>query len=368
MKRMRFLWITLLAVLLGTLPVHADSVQAEIYEESGAAQLAEALPEEARFLLQTSGFSPEQVGGGDAQNFFGQLAAGINASATEPLRALVLLLAVVVLCRMVSEFAPDTLAQTVNLCAVLGAAGILLSPMAALIEKTTAVTEAVGVFLLAAVPVYAGLLVAAGGAATGSTYGALTLTAANGISALTVQLLVPLLRIFLAFSAVSAVSSFNLKKLADALYKLLKWALVLAVTAFTSVLSLQTLVSAQSDAVTGKAAKILASSAIPIVGGAFGDALSVLHASVGMIKSGVSAFGILASLAIFLPLCLQAAVWIGVCFLASLAAELFDLSKLAAFLDGCATALKLILAVVFSIGAISVVSAAVVLCVRGAYA
>ena len=87
-----------------------------------------------------------------------------------------------------------------------------------------------------------------------------------------------------------------------------------------------------------------------------------------MIKSGVGAFGILASLAIFLPLCLQAAVWLGVCFLSSLAAELFSLSKLAAFLDGCATALKLLLAVVFSIGAVSVVSAAVVLCVRGAYA
>ena len=106
----------------------------------------------------------------------------------------------------------------------------------------------------------------------------------------------------------------------------------------------------------------------PIVGGAFGDAFSVLGASIGMIKSGVGAFGILASLAIFLPLCLQAAVWLGVCFLSSLAAELFSLSKLAAFLDGCATALKLLLAVIFSIGAVSVVSAAVVLCVRGAYA
>ena len=143
---------------------------------------------------------------------------------------------------------------------------------------------------------------------------------------------------------------------------------MLAVTVFTGVLSMQTLVSAQSDAVTGKAAKMIASSAIPIVGGAFGDAFSVLGASIGMVKSVVGAFGILGCLAIFLPLCLEAAVWLGVCFLSSLAAELFGLSKLASFLDGCATALRLLLAVVFSIGAVSVVSAAVVLCVRGAYA
>ena len=287
---------------------------------------------------------------------------------TRSLRALVLLLAVVVLCRIVAELASDELTHTVGLCAALGAAGVLLPPLAGLIGKASAVTEAIGVFLLAAVPVYAGLLVTAGNAVTGATYGALTLAAANGVSALTVNLFVPLLRVFLALSAVSSVTSFDLKKLTDALYKLLKWALVLAVTVFTGILSVQTLVSAQSDAVTGKAARMIASCAIPIVGGAFGDAFSVLGASIGMIKSGVGAFGILASLAIFLPLCLQAAVWLGVCFLSSLAAALFSLSKLAAFLDGCATALKLLLAVVFSIGAVSVVSAAVVLCVRGAYA
>ena len=113
---------------------------------------------------------------------------------------------------------------------------------------------------------------------------------------------------------------------------------------------------------------MIATSAIPIVGGAFGDALSAIASSVSLVKSGVGAFGLLASLAVFLPLCLKAAVWLTVCLLASLTAELFELSGLAAFLDGCMTALKLLLAVVFSVGAVSVVSAAVVLCVRGAYA
>ena len=365
MKRLFLICFGLLAaVCFCALPVHAEVVQAEIYEDSGADRLREALPEEARFLLDEAGVSPEPGGQGDALGFLSALADGVRESFTEPLRALVLLLAVVVLCRIVTELASDGLTHTVGLCAALGAAGVLPLPLAGLVGKASAVTEAIGVFLLAAVPVYAGLLVTAGNA----THGALTLAAANGVSALTVNLFVPLLRVFLALSAVSSVTSFDLKKLTDALYKLLKWALVLAVTVFTGILSVQTLVSAQSDAVTGKAARMIASSAIPIVGGAFGDAFSVLGASIGMIKSGVGAFGILASLAIFLPLCLQAAVWLGVCFLSSLAAELFSLSKLAAFLDGCATTLKLLLAVVFSIGAVSVVSAAVVLCVRGAYA
>lgn len=326
MKRILTICFFLLAaVWLCAAPVCAEAVQEDIYADSGADRLEEALPEEARFLLRESGFSPQADGQGDAGDFLAALAAGVRESLTEPLRALVLLLAAVVLCRIVSDLASGALNETVGLCAALGAAGVLLPPMAGLIGKTASVTEAIGAFLLAAVPVYAGLLITAGNAVTGSTYGALTLTAANGVSALTVNLFVPLLRVFLALSAVSSVTSFDLKKLTDALYKLLKWALVLAVTVFTGVLSMQTLVSAQSDAVTGKAAKMIASSAIPIVGGAFGDAFSVLGASIGMVKSGVGAFGILASLAIFLPLCLEAAVWLGVYFLSSLAAELLSL-------------------------------------------
>ena len=55
-------------------------------------------------------------------------------------------------------------------------------------------------------------------------------------------------------------------------------------------------------------------------------------------------------------------------FCAGLAAEVLRLKPLASFLNGCAAALRLLIAAVCSVGAVAVVSAAVVLCVRGAYA
>ena len=78
--------------------------------------------------------------------------------------------------------------------------------------------------------------------------------------------------------------------------------------------------------------------------------------------------GLLASLAIFLPLCIKAAAWLLICFCAGLTAEVLGLKPLASFLNGCAAALRLLIAAVCSVGAVAVVSAAVVLCVRGAYA
>lgn len=55
----------------------------------------------------------------------------------------------------------------------------LLSPMASLLEQAARVTDAAAALLLAAVPVYAGLLFTAGGnTVTAPTYGALSLAAA----------------------------------------------------------------------------------------------------------------------------------------------------------------------------------------------
>ena len=92
MKRIVLICFGLLAaVCFCALPVHAEAVQTEIYEDSGADRLREALPEEARFLLDEAGVSPEPGRQGDALGFLSALADGVRESFTEPLRALVLL-------------------------------------------------------------------------------------------------------------------------------------------------------------------------------------------------------------------------------------------------------------------------------------
>ena len=350
-----FLALTVFILLL-SLPVRAD--EAELYQNSGADTLMEALPEEAQSLLQNVGADPMETPAPDAAT---KLFSALSA------RALLTLLASCVLCRLVQEFAAKELSYAVSVCGALCAAVTLFSPMASLLEQAARVTDAAAVFLLAAVPVYAGLLFTAGNTVT-PTYGALSLTAANAVSVLSSAVLIPVLRVFLAFSVASAVTSFDLKRLTDALYKAIKWALVLAVTVYTGVLSVQTIVANSAEMAGGKAAKMLVSGAIPIVGSAFSDAFSVIVSGAALVKNGVGAFGLLASLAIFLPLCIKAAAWLLICFCAGLTAEVLGLKPLASFLNGCAAALRLLIAAVCSVGAVAVVSAAVVLCVRGAYA
>ena len=177
-----FLALTVFILLL-SLPVHAD--EAELYQNSGADALMEALPEEAQSLLQNAGADPMETPAPDAATkLFSALSEGFRAEWTAPARALLTLLVSCVLCRLVQEFAAKELSYAVSVCGALCAAVTLLSPMASLLEQAARVTDAAAVFLLAAVPVYTGLLCTAGNTVTAPTYGALSLAAANAVSVL----------------------------------------------------------------------------------------------------------------------------------------------------------------------------------------
>ncbi len=365
-----FCAVLLLAVLLAA-PVHAAEpfdLPDRLYEESGAESLLQNLPEEVRSIFRAQGIAPDQMGSTDGMGIFHVLSEATQTEIQAPLRTLFLLFGLIVLSAAVAEYAPDSLRFAVCICGSAAAAGIFLPHLASLLKEVETVLKAGGAFLTASIPVYASLLSFSGSAAAGSTYGALTLTAANALSVLSTGMFLPLIRLFAGLAALSPVVSFDLGKLMNGLHKAAKWILVLAVTVFSGVLSMQTLITSETDVLTGKAAKLVASSTVPIVGSAMGDAIEAIAGSVSLVKSGAGAFGILASLVIFLPICAKAAVWLGVCLAGSFAAEVFSETRLSSFLDGCAASLRLLLAVVCSVGAVLVVSAAVVLCVRGAYA
>lgn len=365
MKRTRFILFLLLFITLCVLPVNAS--EAEIYDQVDADALLRALPEETRDLLQRAKISPEMTEAGSLETLLNELSSGIREEITKPAKNLLMLLAVSIFTRMLVELAPKSLLHTAELCGTLCAGVLLLPVILDLLGQTADTTRVLGGFLAAAVPVYTGLLLLSGSTAAGTTYGALTLAAANGITALSGQVFVPLLRAFLALTTVSSATAHGLERFTEKLYKCVKWVLTLTVSVFTGILSLQTLLSARADAVTGKAVKMVASSAIPIIGGAFSDALAVLSTGVGTVKSGTGAFGILAALLILLPLGVRICIWMMICEVTSFTAEIISLRSVGSFMNGCSTALKMLLALLFSAGMAAVITAAVLLCVRGAY-
>ena len=357
--------LVLVVLLFSALPVQA--MEAEIYEQVDADALMHALPEETQALLRAAGVSPNRTDENALQALINEFSIRLREAWVKPAKVLLKLLAMLLLTRMVMELAPKNVRSVIELCGTVCTSFLLFPVMQEMLSLTNDTVRVLSGFLAAAVPVYVALMLLSGHTAVGATYGSLTLGAANGISVLVKQLFLPLLRIFFALTSVSAAAGHGLEQFTDKLYKCVKWILTLTVSVFTGVLSLQTVISAQTDAVTGKAVKMIASSTIPIVGGAFGDAIALLGTGIGTVKSGAGAFGILAAVVILLPLCLKIGLWVLICEAALFTSGLLSLRGVSTFLNGCSAALKMLLALLFSTGAAAVLSAAVVLCVRGTY-
>ncbi len=341
-----------------------EDMEQDIWEKSGAGELYDSLDLETRELLGQAGVdSAESVK--DGAGLFSLVSELVREKVTGPAKALAALTAVILLCRLAGCLGGGEIGGVLSFAGALACAAVAALPLLEVLSAAQRAVESACAFLLASVPVYGALMAASGSPAAGASYSFLTLAAGNVIPILSSTVVFPMLHAFFALALASSVSQVKLDKLAGSLYGFAKWLLVLAVSLFSGVLSVQTVLNAQTDAVTNKTVKVLASTAIPIVGSAFGDAVSAIRNSVHLVKSGAGAFGILATMCIFAPPAVEAALWIVVCSVGQMLGDLFETPKLSVFLGMCVSAAKMILAVLISVCVVSTVSAAVILFVRG---
>jgi len=364
-------WIVFFLVCLAVggigLRASADGgpgLEEQIAEKSGMDEVLGSLDKGTRTLLSQWG-GDELAEGISAEKIFHSLCGMVQEKLTGPLKACAALVGILVLSRLAGCMGEG---EPSGAAALLGclACGVVIAPhVLGLVTRCGAAAESASAFLLASVPAYAALLSASGSVTAGGSYSLLTLGAGNLLPLLTSGVLLPLLRVFMALSVSACVSGVKVQKLASSLYSFTKWLLLVAVTLFSGILSVQTILNTHMDAAANKAVKLITSSAIPIVGGALGDALGAIQSSVQVVRSGAGAFGVLAALCIFAPAMIEAALWAGVCTLGQIAADLCDVSPAASLLGACASAVKLVLAVLCSLCVVCLTCAGVVLFVKG---
>ncbi len=352
-------------IFCGSLEVQADPI--DISEQVGLDRLSEALPEEARDLLLSSGIAPEKADSSSFENLLRNIGNGLRDTVSFPYKNLLSVFTVILITKIAVEFTSDELHFTVQMSGAAAVMILIVPSMLHMIQETVDTVNTINHFLLAAIPVYVGILTISGNPTVGSTYGSLTLATANGMLSLCTGLILPLTQMYLALSCTAAMTRLEINRVPDTLYKALKWLITISVSLFTGILSIQTLIAGQTDAVTGKAVKMVASGMVPIVGGAFSDAISIMASSISALKSGAGIFGLLGSLVLLLPTAAQICSWILVCEALGLTSVLFDGLRLKSIIHSCSALMKLLLAILFSAGAVSVVAAAVLLRVRGVY-
>ena len=369
-------WLCCLLAVFA-LPVLAEETedswnQEEFYEEqmeeSGAQSLMDSLPPETQELLRELGVeSPDwqTLSAVEPTSFFARMGEMLFQGLPQTAGAAAALLGIMVLCAFTSglriSFGSRQTEQAVAIVGTLSACAVIASPVLSCIQQASVLIEGAGAFLLAGVPVIAGIMLACGQPVSAGGWSVFLIAAGNGVSFLSATVLLPVMNIFLAFSLVSSVSpQIRLDALCSAFAKCVRWVLTTVVTVFCSLLSAQSLIAASADNATTKAAK-MAVGFVPVVGSALGDAVGTVQECLKLLRSGVGGFGLLAALCLFLPVIIQCILWIFCCTLCGAAGEVLGLSEITGVLKASSQVLQTLLAILISCGVVMLVAAVLVM-------
>lgn len=310
-------FITVFAVSCTT--VYAAEDEAETLFEEERQRLADSLPEESRELIERFGigadnFDADAVASVTPAKVFETIAEIIKDKMQAPFNGLMMIIAVTVLLSITNGMgstASGISGETFSLVSTLCLCAFMLTPLIGLINDTKRVIISAGGFMTVFIPVFAGVMLAAGQTVTVGSYQLIALSAAQLVNKAAKDLIVPLLTVELSFSVASSLSAnrVNLAKAGKALKKIAVWTLSIITTIFCGLLSVQGIVGTAADSTAVRTAKFLLSSSVPVVGSALGDALTSFQSGIRLVKGCIGAFGILAPIVIMAPMLIEIMLW-----------------------------------------------------------
>lgn len=346
-----------------TLSQTQEELMQEQYDAVGADDLASNLPDNVQDSLEKNGLdspSSDKIISFSIGDFFSNLWGTITDTVKQPLGLLAISFGVMLLCALLESFkstVDSSLSNVFSMVAVLAVCGTVIQPVIRCIQMAADTITGAGNFMLCFIPVFTGIVTASGMPVSGLGYNTALFATIQVISKIVSTVLLPFLGIFLALSIVSAVSGqFKISKLTATVKKTVVWSVSLLLTIFIGIFSTQSMVAASADTVTVKATKFMVGSFIPVVGGAISDALNSVQGCLGLMKSSIGAFGILACVFTFLPAILTVLFYMLVLKISSAAGSLFGLSGVTEIFDAVYDALSILMAFLICYSLLTIVT------------
>lgn len=294
--RKLFLLCLLLVFLMA--PIHAE-------EETGISTdiLQEALPEEAAEVMPN--ISPEEDF--DFWTYLKQiLLSGVGKSSESlrsGLRLCAILLAVVLLCSVVSLASSDTHHNVFCAAGALGICAAMIGTFQSMMSLASDTVRQLTDYTACLMPVLASAAAMSGGMNASAALYAGTMLFSELLMQLISKALIPCVFFYLAIAtAEAAFSSDALAELREFIGWLISKSLRVMLFVFLLYMSVTGVISGSTDAAAVKATKAAMSGMVPVVGGILSDASETLLASVSVLKSTIGAFGMIAVFAVcFVP-------------------------------------------------------------------
>lgn len=361
----------LLYALLGT-GVNAQEIDPsdEFYKEqfknSGAEDLEDSLPDPAKDYFSQNGIDPSDynwVNNISAENVFKHILNFISSGAKAPLKAGAGIIAIILISAALSSVELKSSAMTAAVYAAAAAsAAIIAVPVSSVINTSVNALKGIGVFMLSFIPVFAVIVASSGSAVTAASMSALMLAASETVTYISSFAVLPLMGGYLALSLSSAVSPLIKKSgIAETVKKLAFWIMAFISVIFVGILGIQTAVNAHADTLAFKTAKFIIGSSIPVAGGVLSEAINTLTASMGLLKSSIGIYGVLACAVTLLPLIIELLLWRAVLLISSAVSEIFSLGGIAGLLRSVDSMMSVLIGIILLVGAMFIISLATVI-------
>lgn len=361
---MRKIIIFLILVCLLSIPVSADNNYTTQYDNVGADELKNSLDEETREFFEQNGIDvkdPDWVnrltGSGVLKHIWQLITDGIK----EPIKTGVLVAGIIFLSASLTAFGSSPRFETAIYAAVLSISALVATDIWKSVEIAVNAVKSCCAFMLSFIPVFASVLALSGKTVTAPAMSALLLGATETVSFAASFAVLPLMGGYLALSIGSGVSPLlNNSGVVDSVKKLSMWIMSLLGTVFVGVLSIQTAVNSAADSVTLRTAKFILGTSVPVAGGVLSEAVSTISTSMGLLRSSIGVYGVVALAITLLPIVMELILWRCMLMLNISLGELFSLPKITGILRAVDSMLSVLLGVVLLVGGMFIISLSVV--------
>lgn len=341
----------------------------QLLNESGAYDLAEAVPDDARSILSDNNIKIGNAASLLDMSFTGFMSniwSIITDSFGKPMLILFSSIAVILLCALLnslkSGFEKTSYERVFSVVSVMCISAAIIIPIANLIERSSIVIKQVAGFMLAFVPVYVGIISGTGKPISAVTYQLSLVSIVQIISRIATVVLVPLLAIYLAFCLIGSTSSqINVQGIAKGVKTTVTVVLSFLLTIFVGLLAIQGVVSTSADTLALKTTKFALSTFLPVVGSAISEALNSMQGCMGLMKSTVGGFSIFVLAAAFLPNMITIILMQLSLSISASISDMLETDKISALMRAAGSVMSILLGIMLTFFALLTISIGIML-------
>lgn len=301
-----FLVLTFCFLLPCTAHAEVSDPTEALFENSGADSLPDAVPDSAREILGDIAPSSSADFSGSVKKIAAAALEHTDDYLHEGIREAVKLFAIALLCGITRDFASqkDAGFSAAAVCGTAAAAAVTLGGTGSLISEARMLLETIAGFSKCLLPVLTAAAAACGAPMTAGTHYAAVVFLCDVVITALDGFIVTCALASLALQIAMAVSGNPLPgKLADMINWIASTTLKTILTLFLTYLTLNGILSGNTDALALKGMKLAMSTALPVIGGVMADAADAVLTGAKLVRGVTGAFGslVLAAAAI-LPL------------------------------------------------------------------